>query len=76
MSKKFVWKFAKFLMVGGTGYLLYMLAFMGMRALHWPELLAIALAPVANILYNFILHDNWTFRNNHDSNKLVEASTR
>lgn len=76
ISKVYAWKFAKFMIVGGTGYILYMAAFLGMRALHWPELMAIAIAPVANILYNFALHDNWTFRNNNDTKELVETSTR
>ena len=61
-------RFLKFSIVGGTGYLLYILAFFGMQAIHWPELLAIALAPVANIIYNFVLHDGWTFkRRAHES---------
>lgn len=55
-------RFVKYLVVGGTGYLLYFFAFLGMQAIHWPELLAIALAPIANILYNFVLHDGWTFK--------------
>lgn len=70
-----MWKFTKFMIVGGTGYGLYMLAFLAMRAFHWPELLAIALAPIANILYNFALHDNWTFRNNDDKKELAETPT-
>jgi len=61
-SKELVIRFTKFLIVGGTGYSLYLLAFLAMRVLGWPELLAIVLAPVANILYNFILHDKWTFK--------------
>ena len=76
ITKAYAWKFTKFLIVGGTGYLLYLLAFLVMRAFGWPELVAIALAPVANILYNFALHDNWTFRNNDDKKELAKASTR
>jgi putative flippase GtrA len=57
-------KFIRFCIVGGTGYLLTLLAFWIMTSLlHWSNTISIIVAPGGNILYNFILHDNWTFRN-------------
>ena len=64
MNVELVKKFVRFCIVGGTGYLLTLLAFWIMVSfLNLSNTLAIVIAPGGNILYNFILHNNWTFRN-------------
>lgn len=52
----------RFLIVGGTGYLLYLAWYYGFIELGISQTIAIVTAPFANIIYNFFLHRGWTFK--------------
>jgi putative flippase GtrA len=52
----------RFGIVGGTGYVLFLAWYWGALELGTSEIVAVATAPFANIVYNFFLHRGWTFR--------------
>ena len=52
----------RFSVVGGTGYLLYLVWYYGAIEMGVSQFIAIVTAPFANIIYNFFLHRGWTFK--------------
>ena len=58
-------KFFRFCLVGGSGVLVNLGCFYGFQECGFIPLLASALAIEVSILSNFILNDQWTFKDQH-----------